>query len=55
MKRFYSYIAAKMSYFGWGRTIVNHIRRHGWFYENFEALYTALILALLIKAFLFEA
>lgn len=42
-------------YFSWGRPIVRHVSRHHRFYENFEALYTALILALLIKTFIFEA
>lgn len=55
MRRFYNYTASKMCYFGWGRTVVYHIRRHKTIYENVEALYTALILALLIKAFLFDA
>ncbi len=55
MRRFYYLLASKLKYFGWGRAIVNHISRHYRFYENFEALYTALILALLIKSFVFEA
>lgn len=55
MRRFYLYVASKLRYFSWGRPIVNHISRHRVLYENVEALYTALILALLIKAFLFEA
>ena len=55
MKRFYQSLAKKLRYYSWGRAIVNHIGRHRGIYENFEALYTALILALLIKAFLFEA
>ena len=55
MRRFYYYVAAKLQYFGWGRSVVDHIRYHHRFYENFEALYTALILALLIKSFIIEA
>jgi len=48
-------LADKLLFFSWGRSAVNHIGRHQRFYENFEALYTALILALLIKTFIFEA
>ncbi len=55
MRRFYSRLAEYMKNFHWGRGVVNHVNRHPRFYENFEALYTALILALLIKSFLFEA
>jgi signal peptidase I len=55
MRKFYNHIADKLNYFSWGRSLVGHIGRHRGFYENFEALYTALILALIIKAFLFEA
>lgn len=55
MRRFYSHVASKLNYFAWGRALVDHVRRHYRFYENFEALYTALILALLIKTFIVEA
>lgn len=55
MRRFYLYLADYLKNFHWGRGIVNHINRHPRFYENFEALYTALILALIIKGFLFDA
>ncbi|RJP33709.1 MAG: signal peptidase I [Candidatus Omnitrophota bacterium] len=55
MRRFYLLLASKLKYFSWGRAIVNHISRHYRLYENLEALYTALILALLIKTFIFEA
>ena len=55
MRRFYLRLADRLKYFSWGRALVHHISRHRRFYENFEALYTALILALLIKAFVFEA
>ncbi len=55
MRRFYTLLAEKLKYYLWGRALVNHMSRHYRLYENLEALYTALILALLIKAFLFEA
>lgn len=55
MRRFYFHVASKLTYFAWGRSLVDHIRCHRRFYENFEALYTALILALLIKTFIIEA
>lgn len=55
MRNFYLLLADKLRYFAWGRSTVEHIGRHQRFYENFEALYTALILALLIKTFIFEA
>jgi len=55
MKRFYYLLADKLRYFFWGRMLVHHVSRRRRFYENFEALYTALILALIIKAFIFEA
>lgn len=55
MRRFYSRLADCLRNFHWGRSLVNHVNRHPRFYENFEALYTALILALLIKSFVFEA
>lgn len=34
---------------------MNHINRHPRFYDNFEALYTALLIALIIKGFFFDA
>ncbi len=55
MRRFYRLLANKLNFFPWGRAMVGHVRRHYRFYENFEALYTALILALIIKSFVFEA
>ncbi len=55
MRRFYYYIGSKLQYFSWGRSLVDHIRYRQRLYENFEALYTALILALLIKSFIIEA
>ncbi|MBI1390433.1 MAG: signal peptidase I [bacterium] len=32
--------------------MVNHIRRHQWFYANFEALYTSLVMVLIITAYI---
>ena len=55
MRRFYYHVADKLRYFTWGRTLVDHVGRRERFYENFEALYTALILALIIKSFIVEA
>lgn len=55
MRRFYRMVGERLKNYLWGRQLVNHVVRHQRLYENFEALYTALILALLIKAFLFEA
>jgi signal peptidase I len=55
MRKFYFHVAAKLRYFPWGRALVDHISYHYRFYENFEALYTALILALIIKSFIIEA
>ncbi len=54
MRRLYIILAEKLLYFPWGRGIVNHIRRHPRIYENLEAIYTALILFLLIKTFIIE-
>lgn len=55
MRRFYRMVGDKLKNYLWGRQLVNHVVRHHRVYENIEALYTALILALLIKAFVFEA
>ncbi|MGI6454445.1 MAG: signal peptidase I [bacterium] len=55
MRRFYYRLADKLRYFSWGRSLVDHFRRHQRLYENMEALYTALVLALIIKTFVFEA
>ncbi|HQH73967.1 MAG TPA: signal peptidase I [bacterium] len=55
MRRLYYLVADKLRNFIWGRSVVYHIGRHQRFYENFEALYTALILALIIKSFILEA
>lgn len=55
MRRFYHRVADHLRHFLWGRSLVGHISRHQRLYENVEALFTALVLALLIKAFLFEA
>lgn len=55
MRKFYRLVADKLRNYIWGRHLVNHITRHQRLYENMEALYTALILALLIKTFIFEA
>lgn len=55
MRRLYFSIADKLSNFLWGRALVAHFSRHQLLYENLEALYIALILALFIKGFLFEA
>lgn len=55
MRRLYFLTAEKLNNYLWGRALVAHFTRHQVFYENFEALYIALILALFIKGFLFEA
>ena len=55
MRRFYLALAEHLKNFIWGRALVYHVTRNRRFYENFEALYTALILALLIKSYVFEA
>lgn len=55
MRRFYYHVADKLKYFAWGRALVDYIGQRGRFFENFEALYTALILALIIKSFIVEA
>lgn len=55
MRRFYYTLAYYLKFFHWGRGIVNHISSRPRLYEFVEAGYTALILALLIKSFVFEA
>ncbi|MBI1390432.1 MAG: signal peptidase I [bacterium] len=55
MRNFYLYVADKLGNFIWGRALVGHFRRHAGLYENIEAMYIALILALFIKAYLIEA
>ncbi|MDP8243701.1 MAG: signal peptidase I [Candidatus Hinthialibacter antarcticus] len=52
MMRFYRYVAEKMKNYLWGRQLLNHISRHGWFYANFEALYTSLVIVLLVTAYI---
>lgn len=55
LRRYYRSIGRQLALFGWGRGIVVHVERHAGFYENFEALFTALFLALIIKRFVVEA
>ena len=55
MRRFYERFAYHLDHFTWGRRVTGHVRSHPRFYENLEALFTALLLALLIKRYLFEA
>ncbi len=55
MRRFYQITTDKLNNFLWGRALVGHLSRYRLVYENVEALYIALILALFIKSFLFEA
>ncbi len=55
MRKFYRKLADYLKYHHWGRKIVNHVNRHPRFYDNFEALYTALLIALIIKGFFFDA
>ncbi|MBZ0258404.1 signal peptidase I, partial [bacterium] len=39
----------------WGRKMLNHISRHRWFYANFEALYTSLVIVLLVTSYIIIA
>ncbi len=55
LRRYYQSVGHRLEFFGWGRNVVGHIRRHSVFYENFEALFTALLLALIIKRYIVEA
>jgi signal peptidase I len=55
MRRFYTRLGYHLDYYPWGRSITLHVRAHPGLYGNLEALFTALLLALLIKRFLFEA
>lgn len=55
LRRYYRNIGHQLKFFGWGRTLSAHVRRHDVFYDNFEALFTALLLALLIKRYVVEA
>lgn len=48
MMHFYVAIAESLKNYAWGRETVNHISRHRWFYANFEALYSSLVIVLLI-------
>ncbi|MFH1739779.1 MAG: signal peptidase I [bacterium] len=55
MRRFYMRLGDRLSHYVWGRRIVGHVLHHRRFYENFEAFFTALVLALLIKRFVVDA
>ena len=55
MRRFYTRLGYRLDHFPCGRAITRHVRAHLRLYENVEALFTALLLALLIKRYLFEA
>ncbi len=55
MMRFYAYVAEKMKNYLWGRAALNHISRHRWFYANFEALYTSLVIVLIVTAYIIIA
>lgn len=55
MRRFYTRLGYRLDHFRWGRAITGHVRAHSRFYENVDALFTALLLALLIKRYFFEA
>jgi len=45
----------RLGHYEWGRQVVNHVVRHRRLYENLEAFFTALVLALLIKRFVVDA
>ena len=45
----------RLGHYMWGRRVVGHVLRHRRFYENFEAFFTALVLALLIKRYVVDA
>ncbi|HOE12288.1 MAG TPA: signal peptidase I [bacterium] len=55
MRRFYFRLGDRLGHYVWGRRVVGHVLRHRRFYENFEAFFTALVLALLIKRFIVDA
>jgi len=44
----------RLGHYAWGRRIVNHVACHRRLYENIEALFTALVLALLIKRYVVD-
>ncbi len=44
----------RLGHFAWGRRVVGHVARHRRFYENFEAFFTAVVLALLIKRYFID-
>lgn len=44
----------RLGHYAWGRRVVSHVARHRRFYENFEAFFTALVLALLIKRYIVD-
>ncbi|MFH1738593.1 MAG: signal peptidase I [bacterium] len=50
-RRYYVSLGTRLEYFAWGRCLVGHVRRHITFYENFEAILTALMLVVLIKRY----
>lgn len=55
LRRYYRSFGHSLNYYSWGRTVVAHVHRHTGLYENFEALFTALLLALVIKRYIIEA
>ena len=55
MRRFYMRLGDRLGHYVWGRRLIGHVLRHRRFYENFEAFFTALVLALLIKRFVVDA
>jgi signal peptidase I len=44
----------RLGHYKWGRRVVGHVMRHRRVYENIEALFTALVLALLIKRYIVD-
>ena len=44
----------RLGHYAWGRRIVNHVVCHRRLYENLEAFFTALVLALLIKRYIVD-
>ena len=44
----------RLGHYAWGRCIVNHVAGHRRLYENLEAFFTALVLALLIKRYIVD-
>lgn len=54
MRRFYRLVADQLRNFLWGRSLVNHITRHYRLYDNIEAVFSVLVVVLIIKAFLVD-